>query len=609
MTKQPTLEMVKLKQITISKTNPRKTFDAESIKELSDSIFQKGVLQPVVLRKLGKGYELVCGERRFRAASIVMQGNPERDSIPATIHVLTDEEALELQIVENLQRKDVHPMEEAVAFKGLIDLKKYNVQEIANRVGKSVTYVAQRLKLNDLIEYFQKAFYADRMTIATAMKIVKLRKEDQQVYWEDNFEGETGKIETSPWSLQKFTNNLNDAAFDTTDTQLLPKIGACANCEHNSASNTLLFPEDAHNAKCMFSECFRNKTDLSFKKTLDEVKVSPEVILVCDEYSFDKEANALIKAGEKVYNRYNYTVYNKPEAPDIDDFDIDDFDSEADMMQRFNQDTDEFKKELEEYDKKVASGKLLKAFVVGGSKKGKFIYVNLNKDAMPKTDAKATDKKESNGTLSAEDIKLEITRLNDVEKRKKELDAEKIHALVGERFLADKEYGKNDEELTKMELVSLIYFVSDCSIAASDALHKRLKMQREWAGDGKALVKKLSEKSTLDLQNILNNITRVVLTHKFAPAKGAPNQRPDASGKCFLFRAVAEKWIPDAVKEIDMNQLNIRATREEKLEKRLKQLNEKLKELKAAGGKNKGITVIGKPELSTKKKGVKALVE
>lgn len=197
MAKQPTLEMVKLKQITISKTNPRKKFDEESIKELSDSIFQKGVLQPIVLRKVGKGYELVCGERRFRAATLVMESNPERDAIPATIHELTNKEAMEIQIVENLQRKDVHPMEEAVAFKGLIDLKTYDVQEIANRVGKSVTYVAQRLKLNDLIEDFQKAFYSERMTIATALKIVKLRKEDQQVYWEDNFEGVIGKPELS----------------------------------------------------------------------------------------------------------------------------------------------------------------------------------------------------------------------------------------------------------------------------------------------------------------------------------------------------------------------------------------------------------------------------
>jgi|GEM_PF-583558 len=608
MAGQTTLEMVKLKQITISKTNPRKKFDEESIKELSDSIFQKGVLQPVVLRKLGKGYELVCGERRFRAASIVMQNNPERDAIPATIHELTNDEALELQIVENLQRKDVHPMEEAVAFKGLIDLKKYDTQEIANRVGKSGTYVAQRLKLNDLSEDFQKAFYADRLTIATAMKIVKLRKVDQDEYWNEEFEGETGKIEVSPWNLRKFTNDLNDAAFDTKDGELLPKIGACTNCEHNTASNTLLFPEDALNAKCMFSECFRNKTEVSYKKVLEEAKTDPQVILVCDEYSFSKEANALIKAGEKVYNRNQYHTEHKPDAPDIEQYDVQDYDDEADMMAAFHKDTADYQKELQEYEKKVSSGKFLKAFIVGGNYKGKFFYVNLKKDAMPKGDADATKKKENDGTITTEDIELELARLNDGEKRKKELDQEKIHALVGEKFSEHKEYLQSDDPITQIELVALILFMSD-NYNVSDALHKRLKMQREWSGDGKVLVKKLFEKTPAQLTEILNNATRVMLMSKFSPTKGAPNQRPDASGRCFVFRAVAEKWIPDAVKEIDMNELNIRATREQKLEKRIKQLNEKLKELKAAEKNSKAVTVAVKPESSTKKKSVKTLTQ
>lgn len=121
------LKEIKLADIVIGKTNPRKTFDEQIIEELAQSIIEKGVLQPIVVRVNGKPgkYELVCGERRVRASLKAQTAKKTITTIPAVIRQLTNEEALEVQIIENLQRKDVHPMEEAVAFKGLIDLKKF----------------------------------------------------------------------------------------------------------------------------------------------------------------------------------------------------------------------------------------------------------------------------------------------------------------------------------------------------------------------------------------------------------------------------------------------------------------------------------------------------
>ncbi|MBK7885509.1 MAG: ParB/RepB/Spo0J family partition protein [Chitinophagaceae bacterium] len=101
--------------------------------ELVESIKTNGVLQPILVRPKGKGYMLVCGERRYRATK-----EAGLTEVPAVIREMTDDEALEAQIIENLQRKDVHPMEEAVAFNSLIENKKYSVIEVAARVGKKI---------------------------------------------------------------------------------------------------------------------------------------------------------------------------------------------------------------------------------------------------------------------------------------------------------------------------------------------------------------------------------------------------------------------------------------------------------------------------------------
>lgn len=138
------LKMLKLAHITPSPTNPRKTFDEDTIDELAKSIFEKGVISPIMVRPLGKEtYELVCGERRYRASLSVHAEHKDRNTIPAYIRDMSDDEALELQITENLQRKDVHPMEEAAAFKTLVE-RNHPAEEISNRLGKSVYFSTLR---------------------------------------------------------------------------------------------------------------------------------------------------------------------------------------------------------------------------------------------------------------------------------------------------------------------------------------------------------------------------------------------------------------------------------------------------------------------------------
>ena len=126
--------------LTESKTNPRRIFEDAALKELADSIRSQGVLSPLLVRPLNeRSFEIVAGARRYRAAQLA-----ESETVPVRIVNLTDAEALEAQLIENLQRRDVHPLEEAQGFRALLNLEepKYTIEQIAAKTGKSPAYVA-----------------------------------------------------------------------------------------------------------------------------------------------------------------------------------------------------------------------------------------------------------------------------------------------------------------------------------------------------------------------------------------------------------------------------------------------------------------------------------
>ena len=140
---------VSLSLLRESKTNPRRIFEDAALKELSESIRTQGILSPLLVRPLTEnGFEIVAGARRYRAAQMA-----EADTVPIRIVNMNDAQALEAQLVENLIRADVHPMEEAQGFKALLDLEEptYSIEQIAAKTGKQPAFVAARLKLIDLV--------------------------------------------------------------------------------------------------------------------------------------------------------------------------------------------------------------------------------------------------------------------------------------------------------------------------------------------------------------------------------------------------------------------------------------------------------------------------
>ncbi len=193
----------------------------------------------------------MAGARRFRASKLA-----KRESIPATVRDLTDVQALELQVIENVQRVDVHPLDEAHGYAALIQLEPdtYTVEAIATRVGRSPAYVNGRLRLIQLIS---EAFYEDKLTVAHAFEIARLQPNDQRRALQECFpqcrnaaailkdkKAEATTVrELRAWIEREIHLDLANAPFDPHDDTLLPKAGACARCPKRTGSNPLLFPE------------------------------------------------------------------------------------------------------------------------------------------------------------------------------------------------------------------------------------------------------------------------------------------------------------------------------------------------------------------------------
>lgn len=166
---------IALGDIQASTTNPRKHLN---IDELVESVRTHGVLQPILVRPIKGGiakFEIVAGHRRFAAAS-----KAGLDEVPAAVRELTDEQAVELQVIENLERTDLHPIEEAEGYRTLMTVHKYDVHKIAARIGKSVKYVYDRIKLLTLTKDAKRLFLENRFTPGHAILLARLSPEDQK---------------------------------------------------------------------------------------------------------------------------------------------------------------------------------------------------------------------------------------------------------------------------------------------------------------------------------------------------------------------------------------------------------------------------------------------
>ena len=178
---------------------PRKNFDPESLAQLADSIRQHGILQPLTVRKLDSGYyQIIAGERRWRAAR--MAG---LDTVPVIIVEADDKTATELAMIENLQREDLNPMEEAAGYRTLIDLYSMTQEEVSKRVGRSRSAVANSLRLLDLSEAVRVFVEEGRLTAGHARALIPLPPDVQEQAAREVMEGGLSVRQTERLAKQK----------------------------------------------------------------------------------------------------------------------------------------------------------------------------------------------------------------------------------------------------------------------------------------------------------------------------------------------------------------------------------------------------------------------
>ena len=294
-------QIVPLIDLVESKTNPRRSFNERDLADLAENVKTHGVLSPLLVRPNpranGPGtprFEIVYGARRYRAATLA-----GLDVVPVRNVTLSDNEALELQIVENLQRSDIHPLDEAFGYEQLMHRSKQSVEEIAAKVGKSVSYVYQRLKLCSLIPAAQKAFTEEKITAGHAVQIARLSPADQKDAMDfcvprhrrmarggEVDDGMVGIRELAGWIATEIHRDLNRAVFDTADASLLPSAKACAQCPKRSGFEPALFADLKSKDTCTDRSCWQGKIDAHIKRVIAKfreektayVQISPEYL-------------------------------------------------------------------------------------------------------------------------------------------------------------------------------------------------------------------------------------------------------------------------------------------------------------------------------------------
>jgi len=259
-----------------SATNPRRRFNEERLQELAASFQSQGILAPLLVRELEESkYEVIAGARRLRAAKLAAL-----DTVPVRVVALSDAAAIESQCIENLQREDIHPLEEALGFRALLELKDpgYSPATIAARCGKNEAYIQGRIKLTELIPPIAEAFLADRIGVGHALLIAKLPAAQQQAAFAAAFrsmwtsDGNQQVLipvrELAAWIESNILLELASAPFSKQDETLVPEAGACTNCPKRTGFNTLLF-SDVRKDSCTDPVCFRAKLDAHVAQTLE----------------------------------------------------------------------------------------------------------------------------------------------------------------------------------------------------------------------------------------------------------------------------------------------------------------------------------------------------
>lgn len=520
-----------------STDNHRKTFSDASLQELAESIREVGVLQAIAVRSRTEGgYEIIYGERRYRASLLA-----GAKTIKAAVYNnVTDDEAEDMSLSENLQREQVRPTEEARAFKRLLEKGRYDIYSLAGRFGRSEKYIYTRLKLNELYAPIGELLDNETITISVAEEISTYEPNIQKDVYEKHLKEGNGEDWTG-YTLNLFkryfekyyTTDLEQYKFDKTE---------CKACVHNAA-NYNLFAEHNGCGHCTNRKCLEAKNAAHVAKETEKLLKSDPKLVVARPYYGSRNDMALQKLDKKGHEikelDYNVSAREFPKAP------------EAPKKERFTepkeyeQAVETFERRNEEYARKVEElGRMkeegrIKTYVRVGQTEPELCYVEINrKETAPVT----------------------IGTLQERDKRFKQLSIEKTVADT-KKIVRENDYPESP--FTQYE-DGMVYF----------AMLAQLQRRHFPLFGIKDQPFALDEKQRMKIVAQLTDAQKTVIKRDFISHFLCENGYGDNNASKLL-RDFANMHFPDRYGLA-------RATHEEEYQKRHERLEERIKEMKKA---------------------------
>lgn len=520
-----------------SADNHRKTFNDASLQELADSIREVGVLQAIAVRpRTAGGYEIIYGERRYRASLLA-----GAKTIKATVYNnITDDEAEDMSLSENLQREQVRPTEEAKAFKRLLEKGRYDMYSLVSRFGRSEKYIYTRLKLNELYQPIGELLDNDTITISVAEEISTYEAHIQKDVYEKHLKADSGDNWTE-YTLNLFkrhfekcyTTDLEQYKFDKTE---------CKACVHNAA-NYNLFAEHNGCGHCTNRKCLETKNAAFVAKETEKLLKSDPKLTVARPYYGNRNDMALQKLDKKGHEikefDYNMSAREFPKAPEAPKQEQFAEPKEYEQAVRtFEQKNEEYARMVDELNRKKEEGRI-KTYVKVGQTEPELCYVEINKK---------------------ETAPVTIETLQERDKRFKQLSVEKIVADT-KKVVRENDYPESP--FTQYE-DGMMYFI----------MLTRLQRKHYPLCGIKDQPVPLDEKQRMKIVAKLTDGQRTVIKRDFINHFLCENAYGDNSASKLL-RDFANMHFPD--------QYGLaKATHEEEYQKRHERLDERIKEMKKA---------------------------
>jgi ParB family chromosome partitioning protein len=522
------IQNIELSMIACNPFNPRRYRVEEDLDELKTSILNYGIIQPVTLRMKDDRYEIVCGERRYRAS--LMAGLL---TVPAIVKNYSDGEAMEITILENLQRRDINPVEEAVSFGKLMEMRSYSIDDLVKQFGKTDKYIRSRLQLRNLIDSISQLLAEEEITLATALEIARFSPEIQEEVFNEHLGDDSyswKKLQARDFRRlmeNAYSTDLSKYEFDKSD---------CIKCRSNSSIYDLFL--DGGCGSCQNLECLRYKQAeyvASEASRLMKEKQNANIGICITPNSFaSSEIVSMMDAGHEIYEMVPVPMPSAPVMPAAENFESED---------EYRQAEDSYSRSIERYNIHLAQ---IETMVDKGEAQLMVDVSRRKPELCYRVIAETAPKPENQDT--AEQLRKQDRRYREIAF---ETGVEDIKRLVKEKMIPESKFQPLEEEL--------LYFIMLSCFRHENYQKLGLEAQSRFTDEEKAgIIASLNEeqKNIIRRDFIVKNLTQT-------------------SGDCrqsHLLIDFASLHFPDEVRQIKNKCNDVYKKRHNRIEERIREL-------------------------------------